>query len=144
MKKLILILSMLIMTNVHAQFKFPGGGRFPDLCVDTKVSFGIQYSSTTARVHIKGQGATSATSPLYIEDASSNMHLQLYDDGQFLIRTGTNLRYLFAGSTLQFLTDGAVIRNQTFTAATITWDYARHTSSNSSLVPSATTSAYWL
>lgn len=145
MKKLFILLSCAVLSiSASAQFPFAMSGNFLNLSVDTKASFGIAYNLTTAKVHIKGSGTSSATNAFYVEDNSSNLRFQLRDDGLTTIRTSTDNRYNFNGSVLSFVNDIGTIRNQTIQSSTITWDFSRFTTSNSTLVPSSALTSYWM
>lgn len=132
---------MFVSLVLQAQQPFTLGASISKMYVTDKLSIGKAYGSSTGRLHVKGTGTSSATSALYVEDNSDLMMMQIKDDGSTIIRTDVNVRYLFGGSSnLSFVDDAGVVRNQTITAATITWA-ARHTNT-SSLVPSSTSSSF--
>lgn len=147
MKRLLSLIScLLFFGTLFAQFPIPQGISTTKVYVSDRISIGTSYGATTAKLHVKGAGTTSGTTSMYVENNGGfGMMFSVLDDGATIIRTNTNVRYRFGGtSDLSFINDAGTIRDQTITGATITWNYARFTSSNSNLVPSASSSSYWM
>lgn len=145
-KLLFFFIASCLLLNANAQFPFALGSSFSKAYIEERLSIAVPYSSTTARLHVRGTGATAGTTAFYVEDnGGSGMMATILDDGSTIIRTDANVRYLFGGSnTLSFTDDAGIIRNQTIRGATLTWDYTRHTTSNLTLNPASTTNAYFM
>jgi len=141
-----LLLPILFACSVHAQSPFALGSSFSKAWFEDRLSIAVAYTSTTARLHIRGTGTTAGTTAFYVEDnGGSGLMASITDDGTTVLRTDANVRYSFGGSsTLAFTDDLGIIRNQTIRGATLTWDYIRHTTSNLTLSPASSTNAYYM
>lgn len=57
--------------------------------IDSSARVGIGTSSATARLQVKGTGATSGTTALRVENSSGTGSLEIMDDGQLRVGAGT-------------------------------------------------------
>lgn len=112
--------------------------------IDSVGNLGVGISVPTARVHSKGIDTTSGNYGLLVEDSTGSDILIVRNDSVVTIRSGVNNVYKFSGSTLSFVDDGGIIRQQTITSDLITLSYTRFLTSNLSCSPTSDMTSYFL
>ena len=73
---------------------------------NTNKRLGVGETTPTARVHIQGEGATSATTSLLVENSSGDSILSLSDDRNVLINNQISVQHRGFGQWLRVLTAG--------------------------------------
>ena len=76
-----------------------GSGIYPLLLNPQGGDVSIGTTSPTARLHIKGSGATSATTSLLVQNSAANTSLQVTDDQQVTGYDGTQIRFRLGNTT---------------------------------------------
>jgi hypothetical protein len=95
-----------------------GGALMPTTISASKIllldgQVGINTTSISSQLHIKGSGSTSATTSLLVQNSSANTLLQVLDNG--LVYVGTGLTGLsFSGSNTQIFNNGGGAGNISF------------------------------
>ena len=75
--------------NHGVKLIYKSGGSYSDgLMLDNTGNVGIGQTSPTARLNVKGSGATSATDALLVENSSGTDLLQIRDDGHAIFNAG--------------------------------------------------------
>jgi len=110
--------------------------------IDEEGNLGVGISVPLARLNVKGEGATSATDALIVEDSTGLNHLEVSNSGDVTIRSVVNKKFLFNTSGgISAIDDSGIIRPFTITSDLITLDFSRFSTTNSGLSPSAASSA---
>lgn len=73
---------------------------------NTNKRFGVGETTPTARVHIQGEGATSATTSLLVENSGSDNILSISDDRNILINNQISVQHRGFGQWLRVLAAG--------------------------------------
>lgn len=101
-------------------------------------------TTMNGRLHVTGfPTGSSATSSLYIETGVNELQANFKDDNSIVLRSGTNARWNFNGTTLSMGDDAGIIRKSKIQASQIEWSYLNNKTTNLALAQSVEDASYW-